>query len=397
MTATSRNCNEKIEFLYLAFELGDRGWKLAFTVGRGQRPRIRTIAANDIDAIKHEIRRAKQRFGLRPDTEIVSCYEAGREGFWLHRCLQSLGIANIVVDSSSIEVNRRSRRAKTDRLDASKLVLMLVRWAEGEQKVWSVVRAPTDDQEDCRQLHRELDTLKRERARHLNRISGLLTAQGVKLQVSEKFLMELEALRRWDGTALPAALRARLKREFERLQFVARQIDDLDEQRIREIREDETAPQNERIRRLMSLRGIAINSACVFVRELFGWREVRNRREVGALFGLTPTPYASGTSEREQGISKTGNGRLRAMAVEIAWLWLRYQPQSELSQWYHRRFGSGNTRMRRIGIVALARKLMVALWKYLDRGEVPAGAELREWQTKLRPRRCKYSMPRAAA
>jgi len=385
-----------LELLYVAFELGDRGWKLAFTVGRGQRPRIRAITARNLGAVIQEIERAKQRFDLPADVQVVSCYEAGRDGFWLHRWLESHGIANIVVDSSSIEVNRRSRRAKTDRLDASKLVLMLVRWVEGERKVWSVVRVPADNQEDDRQLHRELETLKRARSSHRNRISGLLIAQGVRLTVSEKFLSELEALRRWDGTQVPALVRARLKREFERLQLVERQIDDLEEERLREIRERDTE-QNKRIRRLMRLRGIGINSAWLYVREVFGWRDVRNRRQLGALCGLTPTPYLSGGGGREQGISKAGNRRMRAMAVEIAWLWLEYQPQSELSRWYVRRFAAGNTRTRRVGIVALARKLVIALWKYLEYDELPAGAELREWQTKLRPRRCKYSAPRRVA
>jgi transposase len=396
MAATKKNCNENVMFLYVAFELGEKSWKLAFTIGRGQKPRIRAIGAGNLESVKQEIDRAKQRFGLRSDIHVVSCYEAGRDGFWLHRWLEREGIANIVVDSSSIEVNRRSRRAKTDRLDASKLVLMLVRWAEGEGKVWSVVHAPTDDQEHDRQLHRELEMLKGARTSHLNRISGLLIAQGLRLSVSETFVSDLEALRRWDGTAVPAPLRTRLKREFERLQLVERQIDDLEEERLREIRQHDTF-QNQRVRKLMNLRGLGINSSWVFGREVFGWRKIRNRRQVAAICGLAPTPYASGGAEHEQGISKAGNRRMRMMAVEIAWLWLEYQPQSELSRWYQRRFGIGNSRTRRVGIVALARKLMVALWKYVEWDEVPAGAELRDWQTKLRPRRCKYSAARGAA
>jgi len=395
MTATSMNCSEKLAFLYVAFELGERTWKLAFTVGRRQRPRVRTVSATDLVAVLQEIQRAKERFGLASDTQVVSCYEAGRDGFWLHRWLESEAIGSIVVDSSSIEVNRRSRRAKTDRLDASKLVLMLVRWVEGERKVWSVLHVPEDKHEDERQLHRELEMLKRARTSHRNRISGLLIAQGQRLALSEKFLAELDSLRRWDGTPLPESLRSRLKREFKRLQLVERQIDDLEQERLREIRTQNTE-QNQRTRKLMGLRGIGINSSWVFVREMFGWRKLRNRRQVAASCGLAPTPYASGTGEHEQGISKAGNRRMRAMAVEIAWLWLEYQPRSELTRWYNRRFGKGNTRMRRIGIVALARKLVVALWKYVERDELPAGGELREWQTKLRPRRCKYSAARGA-
>jgi len=387
MTATMRDCSERTEVLYLAFDLGERSWKLAFTIGRAQKPRIRNVVARDLAGVTREIVRAKQRFGLSPDAAVRCCYEAGRDGFWLHRWLTTQGIENLVVDSSSIELNRRSRRAKTDRLDAEKLVVMRVRYAEGEGKVWSVVRVPSDDQEDGRQLHRELETLKRARTSHMNRIRGLLVAQGLTVQGFDKFSAEVEQLRRCDGTPLPPALQTRLKREFERLQLVERQIDELDQERVRQLHEQATPQQHEQIRRLLALRGIGINSAWLFVREVFGWRQVRNRRELGALCGLVPTPYASGQSEYEQGISKAGNRRMRPMAVEIAWLWLEYQPRSELSQWYQRRFGTGNSRMRRVGIVALARKLLVALWKYLERGEVPAGAELREWQTKVRPRR----------
>jgi transposase len=342
--------------LYLAFELGWFEWKLAFSVGLGQKPRLRTIRARSLAVLEKEIRRAKERFGLPSDARVVSCYEAGRDGFWLHRWLAASGIENLVVDSSSIEVNRRARRAKSDRLDAGKLVIMLLRWAAGETKVWGTARVPSDAEEDGRQLHRELEALKEERTGHLNRIKGLLAGQGLAVSVLADFAATLNELRRWDDTPVPASLRARLLREFERLQFLEKQITNLENERRRLIRRDET-PYVEAVRALLDLRGIGLNSAWLFVREVFGWRQIKNRRELGALCGLTPTPYASGSSEHEQGISKAGNRWMRKMAVEIAWCWLRYQPQSELAQWYERRFGAGSSRQRRIGIVAVARNV----------------------------------------
>ena len=186
---------------------------------------------------------------------------------------------------------------------------------------------------------------------------------------------QLAALRQWDGAAVPTGLRQRILREFDRWQLVGRQIHDLEAQRTRAIRDHQT-PQGEQMLLLLNLKGIGENSAWLLVREFFGWRGIRNRRELASLAGLTPTPYDSGESRREQGISKAGNRRVRWMMIELAWGWLRYQPSSELSQWYQRRFGEGNTRLRKLGIVARARKLLVALWKYLETGEVPAGAEL---------------------
>lgn len=384
--------------LFLAFELGWSEWKLAFTIGPAQKPRLRTIVARDLAALEREIAAAKRRFGLPADARLVSGYEAGRDGFWLDRYLRSQGIENIVVDSASIEVNRRGRRAKTDRLDATKLVLMLIRWFGGEPKLWSVLRVPSDDDEDGRQLHRELEELKDERTSHTNRIKGLLAGQGLCVQVGDDLLGQLDGLRRWDGTAVPAALRARLVREFQRRQLLERQIMDLENERNRRLRRDDE-PQVSMMRHLLNLRGIGTNGSWLLTREFFGWRDIRNRRELASLAGLVPTPYSSGGSEREQGISKAGNRRLRRMMVELAWCWLRYQPASELSRWYLRRFGSGNARQRKIGIVALARKLLVALWRYADQGEVPAGAEFSSWHLKVTgriPKRARVAAASAA-
>jgi transposase len=371
--------------LYLAFELSANSWKLAFTVGLGQKPRLRSIPARDTAAVLHEIARAKERFGLPAEAAVLSCYEAGRDGFWLHRFLVHHGIDNRVVDSASIEVNRRQRRAKSDALDATKLVEMLIRWRNGESKVWGIVRIPTVAEEDRRQRHRELIELKAQRTEHTNRIKGLLAALGLSIVVDAKLPQRLEGLRQWDGTPLPPGLQERILREFARWQQVDEQIRTLENQQRRAVRDD-TEPDVELVRRLLNLKGIGPVGAWILVREVFSWRGIRNRRELAALAGLTPTPYSSGDSQREQGVSKAGNRRVRWILIELAWGWLHYQPNSTLSRWYQRRFGAGNARARKVGIVALARKLLIALWKYLEHGEVPEGATTTPWEKKLKVR-----------
>jgi len=362
--------------LYLALELSQAEWKLSFTIGLGQAPRLRNIPARSLKSLRSEIEQAKARFGLPQEVAVLSCYEAGRDGFWLHRYLESAGVHNLVVDSASIEVNRRYRRVKTDRLDVGKLLNMLVRYEQGEEKVWSVVHVPSVEVEDQRQLHRELMALKREQTHHLNRIKGLLASQGVVLEVKKDFVEQLVEVRLWDGTQIGNGLQALLEREAERLDLVRKQIHDLEEQR-KELLRSSTDPAIEQVRRLLRLKGIGMNSAWVDVMEFFAWRAFHNRREVGALAGLTPTPYRSGESVREVGISKAGNRPVRALAIEIAWSWLRNQPHSQLSRWYRRRFAKGSSRVRRIGIVALVRKLLIALWRYVEEGVLPEGAQLK--------------------
>jgi transposase len=398
MTAThTTNCTaSKAPVLYLALELGAGSWKLAFTVGIGQKPRLKTVTARSTAGLLTEIKAAKKRFGLPEDAPVLSCYEAGRDGFWLHRSLLAHGVENKVVDSSSIEVNRRRRRAKSDGLDATKLVEMLIRWHNGERKVWSVVHVPSVEQEDQRQLHRELIELKAERTAQANGIKGLLAGLGLCVIVDDTLPAQLEELRQWDGAELPSSLHRRLLREFERWRLIDRQVRDLEGERSAKIRDDRT-PQVEKVRRLLNLKGIGENGAWLLVYEFFAWREIKNRRELGGLAGLTPTPYASGESRREQGISEAGNRRVRWMMNELAWGWLRYQPGSELSLWYQRRFGRGNSRLRKVGIVALARKLLIALWKYLEGGEVPAGAEEVGWDNKPRFKAVKSRREPAAA
>ena len=374
-TATNPTQYTTEQPLYLAFELGNTHWKLGFTIGLGQRPRERTIPAGNVVKLQAEVSAARKRFGLSESQRVVSCYEAGRDGFWLARYLRQQGIENVVVDASSIEVKRRHRRAKTDRLDLNKLLTMLIRYHSGEAKVWHVVHVPSVAQEDQRQLHRELLRLKGERTSHINRLKGLLVGQGVRLAVKTDFLAQLVQVRLWDGTALPSGLRARLEREYERLELVNRHIKTLEVARREAIRQ-ENDPQMAMVRQLLRLKGIGLNTAWLYTMEFFSWRQFRNRREVGALAGLTPTPYQSGTSAREQGLDKSGNRYIRAIAIEIAWRWLFFQPESALSRWYQQRFGHGSSRLRKIGIVALARKLLIALWRYLQTGEVPAGAVL---------------------
>ena len=297
--------------------------------------------------------------------------------------LVSIQVENLVVDSSSILVSRRKPRAKTDRLDAEKLLKMLIRWRQGEAGVWSVVKVPSIEDENARHLHRELQTLRNEQTAHTNRIKGLLAAYGVSAEVDRHRPERLKGLRLWDGTPLPADLHQRLLREFERMQTANQQIRLLEEERARRIREDDQDPGVALVRQLLALKAIGVNSAWLYIREIFGWRQIRNRRELGALVGMVPTPYQSGEEDHEQGIGKAGNRRVRAMGIEIAWCWLQFQPQSELSAWYQRRFGHGNRRQRRIGIVALGRKLLVALLKYLTTGVPPEGAELADWREKF--------------
>jgi transposase len=362
--------------LYLAFELSQKQWKLGFTTGLGVPPRISTIAARDLAALTAAIQKAKRRFSLPAEVPVLSCYEAGREGFWLHRALLSQAIGNLIVDAASIEVNRRARRTKTDRLDVSKLLTMLVRFHLGERQVWRIVSVPNEAQEDLRHLHRELKTLKTERTRHINRIKGLLVSHGVVLAVRRDFPDHLAQVRRWNGTPIPPYLQARLLREYERIQLVNAQIKALEDRR-QAMLADSSLASLEQVRKLLQLRGIGIQSAWLFVMEFYSWRNFRNGREIGALAGLTDSHYQSGSRRREQGISKAGNRFVRGIAIETAWSWLRYQPESQLSQWYQTRFAKGGKRQRKIGIVALARRLLISLWQYLETDCLPEGAVLK--------------------
>jgi transposase len=363
--------------LFVAFELSEKTWKLGFTTGHGQKPRERSVAARQQERVLDEIAQAKRRLGLPETAPVVSCYEAGREGFWLHRFLLAYGITNHVVDSSAIEVSRRQRRAKSDGLDVRKLLSMLIRYHDGEQQVWQVVKVPTVEAEDQRHLHRDLETLKRERASTTTRIKGLLSSQGLRVTSLNKLPEQLDALRLWDGSPMPPGLRRRVLRVYAHHQFLSEQIAEVEAERRARLQTSSDAS-TEQIRQLMLLKGIGINGAWLLVMEFFGWRAFKNRREVGGLAGFTPTPYQSGESAREQGITKSGNRHVRWMTTELAWSWLRFQPESALSVWFRERFGGGSKRLRRIGIVAVARKLLIALWRFLETGALPEGAVLKE-------------------
>ena len=359
--------------LYMAFELSNTKWKLVF--GDGMKIREKTVSAGDIPAVLDQIEKAKQRFKMGEDIPVYSCFEAGRDGFWLHRAIEEIGIKNIVVDSASIEVNRRFRRIKSDGVDGRKLLTMLIRYINGEQKLWSVLHVPGVKDEDARRLNREVSRLKKERTAHTNRIKSLLVLHGVQMKIRRTFLQELEEVVLWGGKPLPERIRNELKREYERYVLIQKQLSDV-EQEKKKVLESDSEPVK-KVWLLQNLKGIGPVSSWLLVFEFFGWRDFRNVKQVGAAAGLTPTPYNSGGSEREQGISKAGNRRIRAVMIEVAWYWLRYQPQSSLSRWFMERFGNGGRRMRRVGIVALARKLLVALWKYIEQGMIPEGALLK--------------------
>jgi len=356
--------------LHVSFELGDKSWKLS--CGDGVRsPSRYSMNAGDQAAVLNCIAKAKVRCGLGPQAKVHTCYEAGRDGWWLHRWLCEQRIDSIVVDSASIEVNRRAKRAKTDRLDADKLLALLLRYHRGERRVWSVLREPTAQEEDARRTHRELARLMLERTAHTNRISSLLVLHNLRPgRIGGRNWQNW-----WDGhgALVPPLLRIEIEREIARLALVKEQIRALEATRRQQVAEG-THPV---VAQLARLRAIGLKGAWILDKELFGWRRFANRRQLAGCLGLAPTPYASGDSQVEQGISKAGNQRARTLLVELAWRWLTLQPQSALSQWFNQRFGIAGKRSRRVGIVALARRLAIALWRFIEHGQIPAGATLK--------------------
>jgi transposase len=378
MTETTRGteCTAPSATLYLAFELGSTKWVLAFTTSPAQPPRHRQVTAGDLAGLQNEVLAAKVRFGLALDARVRSCYDAGRDGFWLHRWLVAHAIDNVVVDSSSIEVSRRARRAKTDRLDAGKLLHLLMRWAHGEHKVWSVVHVPTPEAEAARQLTREIQTVREDRTRSRNRIQALLATQGIRRPLTRGFAAHVATLQTGDGRPLAAPWQERLTREWAQLQASETRLATLRAARRAQITAGDTRVA-EVARQLIRLRGVAETSAALYSAELFGTRTFRNGRQLGALTGLVPVPYRSDQRVQDQGISKAGRAELRRVSIQVAWCWLRWQPESDLAQWFTRRFATAGGRSRRIGIVAVARKLVIALWRFVEHGEIPAGAQLK--------------------
>lgn len=356
--------------MYLSFELSNKKWLLMFS--DGMKRRQKAIEAGNTVEFEIEIEKAKERFKMDDDVEIHSCYEAGRDGFWIHRYLSSKGIHSLVVDPSSIEVNRRQRRCKTDRVDVEKLMNMLIRYINGEQKVWSVVRVPNEEAEDLMRMEREEKRLKKERGAHTNRIGSLLWLHKIRLKIGRDFLKDLEEVKRWDGSPLPERIKNEIKREYKRYEMIKEQLKVLEQEKEGVLLSG--ISQAQKSAKLAKLKGLGPVFTWILIFEFFGWRDFKNVKQVGAASGLAPTLYASGDASVEQGISKAGNRLIRSTMIELAWLWLRFQPESELSRWFQERFGGGGKRMRRVGIVALARKLLVAIWKYLEKDILPEGA-----------------------
>jgi transposase len=365
--------------VYVAFELSKSKWKLGVMIAGSEKMSRYTIGGGDLAALTARLvaARTKAERSGKP-VRFVSCYEAGFDGHWLHRWLTDQGVVNYEIDPSSIAVNRRARRAKTDRIDLEQMMRALLAYLRGEPRVCSVVRVPTIEDEDRKRRNRERERLLKERTAHTNRIKGLLHAQGIRdaMPLKAGFIDKLDSLRTGDWRALTGRLKEEIVREHERLCLVSRQLAALEASSRGEQRAAAPGSAEAKIVHLAQLKGIGLVGGQGLVNEVF-YRDFDNRRQVGSYFGLTGTPYDSGQSQRDQGISKAGNHRARELAIELAWLWVRHQPDSELSHWFRERVRDIKGRLRRITIVAVARKLMVALWRYLQTGVLPTGAVLR--------------------
>jgi transposase len=360
----------------VAIELSDVRWLVGVQRGPRERVSVHAVASGDIDGVARLIERERGRAARRGAVaEVQVCDEAGRDGFWVHRALVARGYANHVIDPASISVPRRQRQAKTDRIDVRGLVGVLRAWLGGDRLRCRMVRVPSVAEEDARRSHREREHLMTERTRHINRIKALCALHGIK-DVEPARGDRREQLARV-SSAVPPLAAAELMRELERLELVLRQIEDIERARDAALRcpKPDTRGQAQ-AQQLVRLRGIAATSASVLAHEVF-YRRFDNRRQVASLVGLTGTPFASGRIKREQGISKAGNRRARAMMIELAWLWRQYQPDSALTRWFEARVAGAKGRLKRVMIVALARKLLVALWRYLETGVVPTGARLK--------------------
>jgi transposase len=365
--------------VYLVFELSKTRWQLGVLLPGSEKLSRYSIAGGDLTALASRLARCRSEAARSgKPVRIVSCFEAGLDGHWLHRWLTDQGVTSHEVDPSSIEVSRRARRAKTDRIDLEKLMRTFLAYLRGEPRVCSMVHVPSAEDEDRKRRTRARERLLKERTAHSNRIKGLLQGQGVREAQPLKpgFIASLDKMRTGDGRMLMPWLKEEIVREHERLCLVAKQLNALDAANKAALRVATPGSAEAKMRQLIDLKSIGLVGGPELINEAF-YRAFNNRRQVGGYFGLTGTPYDSGNSRREQGISKAGNRRARKLAIELAWLWLRHQPGSELSRWFRQRVGDMKGRVRRIAIVALARKLMVALWRYLTTGVVPTGAVLR--------------------
>jgi transposase len=363
--------------ILLAIELSVSTWLVAYRLPDTEKCRLHRIAGGDAPALLALISDLRSRVSAElGSVDMACCFEAGRDGVWLHRLLTAQGVAAYVLEPTSILVNRRARRAKTDRLDAEGMVRVLASWLSGDRQICSMVRVPTPEQEDAKRRHREREHLVQDRVRIENRIEALLFTQGIRKRPSlRSWSRDLDALRTGDGRALPPLLRAELDRLRRRLELVLELIRELEAER--EATLSATADRSsQQIAALQQIRGIGANFAAVLVHEVF-YRGFENRRQLASYVGIAPTPHKSGTMDRDRGISRAGNPRARTTLIQLAWLWLRYQPGSELAIWFRARVGALQGRTRRIAIVAIARKLLIALWRYVESGLIPAGITLR--------------------
>ena len=361
--------------LYAALELSKNSWLLAIQSPGRDNPSLHPIRGGDADGLVAKLDAARKRLakvsGRVP--KVILCYEAGYDGFWLARFLEPHGIDCRVMDPASLQVDRRARRVKTDRIDVENILHTLIAWCRGERHVCSMVVIPSAAEEDLRRSHRERNRLVRERTAHINRIKGLLFAQGIRginVKSRHKTLTPAELVT-GDGRALPERLAREIAREIERLALVQAQI--VEVERERDLAPTPCEATERKRHQLLRLNGIGATSAPILAREVY-YRQFANRRQVASFIGLAPSPYDSGESRRSQGISKAGNSLVRAIMIQTAWMWLKHQPNSALSQWFHRRTEGQSKRMRCVMIVALARKLAVALWRYLELGLIPEGA-----------------------
>ena len=367
---------------FVAIELSKSSWIVGFQTPLSKQTSQYQLKPCDAKPLLELIERVRIRISreLGRPVEVMSCYEAGYDGFWLHRVLEAHGIHNHVLDPASLQVNRRARRPKTDRIDADRLVRALIRHLRGEPEACSVVRVPSPEQEDARRLHRERGRLIAERVAHVNRIKGLCASQGIYdyEPVRKDRLQRLEKLRTGDGRPLAPQLKAEIVREIKRLQCLLEMIATVEAERDAILESEKSRHLNaDKIKMLAKLKAIGPEFSTTIVGEVL-YREFANRRQLGSYVGLASSPFRSGSLGRDQGISKAGNPKARAMMIELAWSWLRYQPDSALSRWFRERVGNLKGRPRRIAIVAMARKLLVALWRYLQTGVIPTGANLKK-------------------
>jgi len=360
--------------LFMAMELSNKNWKLVF--GDGCRERQRSMASRSEPVLLREVAMAKDKLGLPPEASVVCCYEAGRDGFWIDRLLKKHGFRNHVMDPASIEVPRRSRTRKTDRLDAQKLLQLLLRaelW--GQRKAFSSVCVPTEEQESALRMHRERERLVKERTGHRARLKSLFVLHG--LEVGNPATVPIECVRDWEDKPLAGPWVEELKREQARLRLVEEQLKGIEKQQAAALTQAPTQALK-KADKLCRLKSVGQQSGWVLSHECFAWRTFANRKHLGSFAGLTGTPFDSGETLREQGISKAGNRRVRTTMIELAWGWVRWQPGSALTHWFLDRYVRGGTsRSKRKGIVALARKLLVALWKYVELDVMPEGAVLK--------------------